>query len=91
MTSARDLADRFHERWLEKNPFAATSYGIAGYDDLVPDNSEAGEQAWRAEIEQFLSEAGAILRTEPTGADAITVDCTEVAASNELDSIDQAG
>jgi uncharacterized protein (DUF885 family) len=91
MTSARDLADRFHERWLEKNPFAATSYGIAGYDDLVPDISEEGEQAWRAEIEHFLSEAGAIVREELTPADAITVDCTEAAASHEVDSIDLAG
>jgi uncharacterized protein (DUF885 family) len=91
MTSARDLADRFHERWLEKNPFAATSYGIAGYDDLVPDSSEEGEQAWRAEIEQFLGEADAIAGSGQTRADAITVDCTEAAARHEMDSIDQAG
>ena len=91
MTSARDLADRFHERWLEKNPFAATIYGIAGYDDLVPDESEEGEQAWRAEIGEFLAEAGALARTELTPADAITLDCTAAAASHELDSIDVAG
>ena len=59
MTSARDLADRFHTRWLERNPFAATMYGIPGYDDLVPDESEAGQQAWRAEVGQFLEEADA--------------------------------
>ena len=46
---ARDLADRFHQRWLVRNPFAASMYGIAGYDDLVPDES-GGDQAWRAEI-----------------------------------------
>src|SRR6202453_3241284 len=91
MTSARDLADRFHERWLEKNPFAATSYGIAGYDDLVPDISEEGEQAWRTEIGHVLSEAGAIGREELTPADAITADCTAAAASHEVDSIDLAG
>jgi uncharacterized protein (DUF885 family) len=91
MTSARDLADRFHERWLEKNPLAATSYGIAGYDDLVPDISEEGEQAWRAELEEFLSEARALARTEPTLADAITLDCTQALASHERDSIDEAG
>jgi uncharacterized protein (DUF885 family) len=90
MTSARDLADRFHERWLEKNPFAATIYGIAGYDDLVPDESADGEQAWRAEVERFLGETGAIDRDELTMADAITVDCTEAAASHEVDSIDLA-
>src|SRR6266568_3594456 len=54
MTSARDLADRFHRRWLEANPFAATSYGIPGYDDLVPDESEAGPHAWRDQISERL-------------------------------------
>ena len=34
MTEARDLADRFHERWLHANPFAATMDGIPGSDDL---------------------------------------------------------
>jgi len=91
MTSARDLADRFHERWLEKNPFAATILGIPGYDDLVPDESEEGEQAWRAEIGQFLSETGTIARDELTLADAITVDCAEAAAGHELDAIELAG
>lgn len=91
MTSARDLADRFHERWLEKNPLAATSFGIAGYDDLVPDVSEEGEQAWRTELGAFLAEARAMARDELTAADAITVDCTEAAASQEVDSIELAG
>lgn len=90
-TPARDLADRFHQRWLEKNPFAATIYGVAGYDDLVPDASEEGEQAWHAELGRFLGEAAAISREELTPADAVTVDCTEAAASHELDSIDLAG
>ena len=54
MSPVRDLADRFHRRWLEENPFTATGYGIPGYDDLVPDESEAGAQAWRAEVERFL-------------------------------------
>src|SRR5262249_13522196 len=49
MSSARDLAGRLHRRWLEENPFSATMYGIPGYDDLVPDDSEEGQQAWRAE------------------------------------------
>ena len=87
MTSARDLADRFHGRWLEKNPFAATMYGITGYDDLVPDEGEEGRQAWRAEVEQLLGEARALPRQELTLADAVTADCTEAAAAQELDSI----
>jgi len=90
MIPARDLADRFHRRWLEHNPFAATMYGIPGYDDRLPDESEEGQQAWRAEIGQFLREAGAITRAQLTPADAITLDCTTEAATQELQSIDLA-
>src|SRR5580658_3783044 len=90
MTSARDLADRFQRRWLAANPFAATSYGIPGYDDLVPDESEQGEQAWRTEIGQFLREADAIQSEPLTPADAVTLDCTREAAIQELAGLDMA-
>ena len=90
MSPVRDLADRFHQRWLEENPFAATMYGIPGYDDLVPDESEAGAQAWRALVEQFLRAADAISPGQLTPADAVTLDCTKEAATQELASIDSA-
>lgn len=90
MTSARDLADRFHHRWLQENPFAASMYGISGYDDLVPDDSEQGTRAWRAEIEQYLLEAGPIAAEPLTAADAVTLECTREAATQELASIDLA-
>jgi uncharacterized protein (DUF885 family) len=88
MTPARDLADRFHERWLHANPFAATMYGIPGYDDLLPDESEEGQRAWRAEAERFFQEAAAIPREQLTPADAVTLDCTTEAAAQELSVID---
>jgi uncharacterized protein (DUF885 family) len=90
VTDARDLADRFHERWLQTNPFAATMYGIPGYDDLLPDDSAAGQQAWRAEAERFLGEAGEIGRGELTQADAVTLDCTTQAAAQEVAGVDLA-
>ena len=90
MTQARDLADRFHQRWLAENPFSATMYGIPGYDDLVPDESEAGDQAWRAEVEQFIREADAIGPGQLTPADAVTLDCTKEAATQELEIIELA-
>ena len=65
-------------------------YGIPGYDDLVPDESEEGEQAWRAEVGQFLLEADAIDREQLTPADAVTLDCMKEAATQELASIDMA-
>ncbi len=87
MTTARDLADRFHQRWLEQNPFAASMYGIPGYDDLVPDESEEGGQAWRAEVEQFLRDVGTIAGEPLTPADAVTLDCTREAAVQELEQL----
>jgi uncharacterized protein (DUF885 family) len=91
MSGARDLADRFHQRWLEVNPFAATMYGIPGYDDLVPDESEEGAQAWRAEVAQFLREADAIAPEPLTPAEAVTLDCTREALDRELADLDMAG
>ena len=90
MSSSRDLADRFHERWLHANPFAATMYGIPGYDELLPDQSEAGQQAWRAEAGRFLGEAEAIDRARLTSADTVTLDCTTEAAAQEMAVVDLA-
>jgi uncharacterized protein (DUF885 family) len=97
MTSARDLADRFHRRWLDVNPFVATMYGIPGYDDLVPDESAAGQQAWRAEAARFIAEADELAGgAGPEGstlsrADAVTLSCTRQAALQDLELIDSAG
>ena len=90
MTSIHDLADRLHHRWLQQNPFAATMYGISGYDDLVPDDSEEGRQAWRSESGQFLREAGAFAAGQLTPAEAVTLDCTKEAAAQELEVSDLA-
>jgi uncharacterized protein (DUF885 family) len=90
MTSARDLADRFHERWLYTHPFTATMYGIPGYDHLLPDSSAEGQRAWRAEVSQFLTEAAAVDRAQLTLADAVTLDCTEQAAVQEVAVVDAA-
>jgi uncharacterized protein (DUF885 family) len=73
--SVRELSDTFHERWLAINPFAATIYGIPGYDHRVPDDSEAGEATWRAELESVLDDARRADRAQLSEADAITLDC----------------
>ena len=90
MTSARDLADRFHRRWLATNPFVASMYGIPGYDDLVPDESEAGQQAWRAEVARVPRGDPTIERETLAPADAVTLDCTTGAVTQELAIIDSA-
>jgi len=90
MSTARDLADRFHERWLEQNPFAASMYGIPGYDDLVPDESQEGARARRAEAGRFVAEADEIAAGPLTPADAVTLECTREAAAQEIAIVDMA-
>lgn len=90
MDPVRDLADRFHERWLRVNPFAASMYGISGYDDLMPDDSETGHQSWRAEAERFAAEAAALGEGDLTPADAVTLDCVAQAVKSEIAGIDMA-
>ena len=89
-TPARDLAERFHTRWLRAYPFAATMYGVPGYDDLLPDDSEEGQRAWRAEAEGFLDEAEAIPRAGLAQADIVTLDCVTQAAGQEVTTVDMA-
>jgi uncharacterized protein (DUF885 family) len=90
MSTARDLSERFHERWLRIRPFAATMYGIPGYDDLMPDDSAEAQQAWRAEAGRFVAEAGAIDRGGLTVADAVTLDCVAEMAAQEVALVDLA-
>jgi uncharacterized protein (DUF885 family) len=82
-TTARDLADRFQHRWLEVHPFAATSYGIPGYDHLVPDESEAGYASWDSEVESFLAQADAVAGGPVGDADAVTLSCLREALEQE--------
>jgi uncharacterized protein (DUF885 family) len=89
-TPARDLAERFHARWLRAYPFAATMYGVPGFDDLLPDASEDGQRAWRGEAAGFLQEAAAIPRAGLTQAEAVTLDCLTEAAGQELTTVDMA-
>jgi uncharacterized protein (DUF885 family) len=90
MSGVRELADEFHERWLSVNPLAATMYGIPGYDHLMPDDSAAGQQAWRAEASAFLARAESLNQGALTPADAITADCTIQAAVAEVAGVDLA-
>ena len=73
--SVRELADSFHERWLARNPFAASMYGIPGHDGQVPDDSEAGETARQDELESVLADARRIDEAQLSEADGITLGC----------------
>jgi uncharacterized protein (DUF885 family) len=87
-SSVGALADTFHERWLAKYPFIASIYGITGYDDRVPDDSEEGETARRAELESILADAGVLHRSQLSEADAVTLGCLVENVNQELRELD---
>ena len=88
MTSPRELADRFHSNWLEVHPFDASNYGIPGYDDRVPDASEAGEAAWRDRVEELLGQAKAVDTSKMSEADRTTLSCLVIEAEQEIAQVD---
>jgi uncharacterized protein (DUF885 family) len=90
MSSARDLADRYHGEWLLVHPLAASTYGIPGYDDRVPDASEAGDAAWRATLQDLTSAARRLQEAEVSEGDAVTLGCLMAHAEQELADLDSA-
>src|SRR5215472_12134750 len=42
MSTINEIADRYVSQFSALNPIAATSAGISGYDDLMPDLGPAG-------------------------------------------------
>jgi uncharacterized protein (DUF885 family) len=75
VSSVRGLSDAFHAGWLATNPFAASMYGIPGYDDQVPDDSEAGEAARREAPLSVLADARRMSEANLSEADEITLGC----------------
>jgi uncharacterized protein (DUF885 family) len=90
MSTPRELADRYHQRWLEARPFDASMYGIPGYEDRVPDASEAGDAAWRDFLNDLLADARTLDSTTLSSPDAITLGCLVSHAEQELAELDSA-
>ena len=88
MNGPRELSERFHQRWLEVHPFAATSYGIPGFDHLLPDASEEGNAAWRAEAEATRRDADSVAPDDLAMDSRITLGCLREAAVQEIAAVD---
>src|SRR4051812_27143485 len=89
-SSPRALADDFHEEWLAVNPFAASMYGIPGYDDGVPDVGAEGEAAWRRRLVEVLDRSDAFEPATLSPADAVTLGCVVEAVQRDLLDLDSA-
>ncbi|MGH9291229.1 MAG: DUF885 domain-containing protein [Acidimicrobiales bacterium] len=88
MAQVRELAERAHSDWLAAHPFQASGYGIPGYDDQAPDDSEAGDAARRSQLEASLTAAGRLDTSELSLEDSVTLGCVVEDAAAELAALD---
>jgi uncharacterized protein (DUF885 family) len=65
MSTTNEIADRYVSQFSALNPIAATSAGISGYDDLMPDLGPAG---FDAIADLTKSTLAAVTRTSPADA-----------------------
>jgi uncharacterized protein (DUF885 family) len=75
-----DLADRFWQWFLSRQPIYATVLGDERYDDRLPDPSAEGRAEEVAALKGFLSDAEDIGRSGLDQEETITLDMLEVVA-----------
>jgi uncharacterized protein (DUF885 family) len=75
-----DLADRFWQWFLSRQPIYATVLGDERYDDRLPDPTAEGRAEEVAGLKGFLADAQAIERAGLSQEDILTVDMLEVVA-----------
>jgi uncharacterized protein (DUF885 family) len=88
-TAVNELADRFWEGALERDPVYATILGDDRWDDRLPDLGEAGRAADEAAFRETLADAEAI---DPAGLDpeqVITRDMLILVASTHLEALEK--
>ncbi|HET9691984.1 MAG TPA: DUF885 domain-containing protein [Acidimicrobiales bacterium] len=90
MATPRALADRFHAAWLATHPLAASGLGVPGYDDRVPDASEAGADAWRSQVDDLAAAAEAVDAAALTEPDAVTMGVLTEHLGQERAALDEA-
>jgi uncharacterized protein (DUF885 family) len=61
-----DLAERYFQVAMDASPFTASVFGVAGWDALVPDLSEAAEAESDRRLAELQAELGGI---DPAGLD----------------------
>lgn len=80
-----ELAARFWEGFLERQPVTATILGDERYDDRLPDPGPAGRAKERAANEETLAQVRAMDRGGLSTEEAITLDLLEVIAETGLE------
>lgn len=80
-----ELADRFWQGFLERQPISATILGDERYDDLLPDPGPDGRAKERAANEEMLRQARARERAGISNEEAITLDLLEVITQTAIE------
>lgn len=87
--AVNDLADRFWEGVLERDPLAATLLGDDRYDDRLPDLGETGRAIDAAALRETLTNAEAIHSDGLQPEQVITRDMLLLVARNHLEAYEQ--
>lgn len=88
-TAVNELADRFWEGALERDPVYATILGDDRWDDRLPDLGEAGRAADAAAFRETLADAEAIDAGALEPEQVITRDMLILVASTHLEALEQ--
>jgi uncharacterized protein (DUF885 family) len=87
--AVNELADRFWEGVLERDPVYATILGDDRWDDRLPDLGEAGRAADAAALRETLAEAQAIDAASLAPEQVITRDMLLLVAETYLEALEQ--
>ncbi len=87
--AVNQLADRFFEKVLERQPIFATILGDTRYDDRLPDLGADGRAADAATYREVLADAEAIDASALEPEQVITRDMLMLVARNGLEALDR--
>ena len=87
--AVNELADRFWDGVLERDPVYATILGDTRFDDLLPDLGEAGRAADAAAYRETIAEAEAIGADGLDPEQVITRDMLMLVASTHLEALER--
>ena len=87
-TAVNQLADRFWDGYLERDPFTATVYGDDRWDDRLPDLGPNGRAASETALRETLREAEAIPVDGLDAESIITRDMLILVARNFLEALE---
>jgi uncharacterized protein (DUF885 family) len=87
MDALAELAERYWQGVLRRNPTLATFYGDYRYNDRLPDVGPSGRELERSELESVRDELGRVDGPKLAQEDRITADMLRLAIGAALDGL----